>query len=151
MVDELRWRERARAPARPASSVFVLMEPACSWRVSSHVRRPRGGWVPATRTRGRVADPEQSENYREVQSCGAGRSCSPGAVFGFVATASLPVGCPPPASPPFRAGDSTEGSSGPPRCVISLGAEVPTSGSSTKLHGVINPRALELIPIPTHS
>lgn len=53
--------------------------------------------------------------------------------------------------PPFRAGDSTEGSSGPPRCVMSLGTEVPTSGSSTKLHGVINPRALELIPIPTHS
>lgn len=43
VADGLRWRERARAPARPASSVFVLMEPACSWRVSSHVPRPREG------------------------------------------------------------------------------------------------------------
>lgn len=31
-------------PGRPASSVFVLMEPACSWRVSSHVPWAGGGW-----------------------------------------------------------------------------------------------------------
>lgn len=55
---------RARAPARPASSVFVLMEPACSWRVSSHVPRPRGGWAPATGTRGRVADPRTVRKLR---------------------------------------------------------------------------------------
>nr|XP_030710262.1 uncharacterized protein LOC115851926 [Globicephala melas] len=31
-------------PGRPALSVFVLMEPACSWRVSSHVPWAGGGW-----------------------------------------------------------------------------------------------------------
>lgn len=71
-------RARALAPARPASSVFVLMEPACSWRVSSHVSRPRGGWALAARTPGRAQEGSQPralpENSAQVRSCGAGRS-----------------------------------------------------------------------------
>lgn len=83
VADERRWRARApvralATPARPASSVFVLMEPACSWRVSSHVPRPRGGWALAARTRGRAQEgsqpPALSESSAEVRSCRAGRS-----------------------------------------------------------------------------
>lgn len=35
---------RPRRRRRPAASVFVLMEPACSWRVSGHVPWAGGGW-----------------------------------------------------------------------------------------------------------
>lgn len=125
VADEPRWRERARvrarAPACPASSVFVLMEPACSWRVSSHVPRPRGGWALATGTRGRVADPPRTDRKLLL------RYSLAGLVAVWVRRHSIPASrlfSPP--NPLLRAGDSTEGSSGPPRCVISLDTDVPT-------------------------
>ncbi|XP_076422098.1 uncharacterized protein LOC102911807 [Peromyscus maniculatus bairdii] len=94
------------------------MEPACSWRVSSHVPRPRGGWALAARTRGRAREGSRPLGTvrrlpRGPRAGRAGRGCPPGAVFGIVVTASLRVSC-----PPRRAGGAAEGSNGPHRASV---------------------------------
>lgn len=147
VADEPRWRERARvrarAPACPASSVFVLMEPACSWRVSSHVPRPRGGWALATGTRGRVADPPRTDRKLLL------RYSLAGLVAVWVRRHSIP------ASRLFSPPTPSSGPETQQRDRVDLPGvlyhwtQTYLHGSSSRLRGVIDPRALELIPIPT--
>lgn len=88
---------RARARPRPSRLLCFCFDGARVQlaRVESRAAAARGaGRRRPGRRGGSQTLSSLSENYREVRSRGAGRSCSPGAVFGIVVTASLPLGCP---------------------------------------------------------
>lgn len=136
-------RARARAPARPASSVFVLMEPACSWRVSSHVPRPRRGWALAAETRGRAREGSQTLNSPETTLryslvvLGAVGPLEQD-LYSSSQHPCQSASHPPHPGPEDQPRDRTDLTG-----VLSLAPEVPTSGFSSRLHGVIKPRALK--------